>query len=116
MIVLVVDDEADARDTLRDVLEDEGYTVFVAASGSDAMRCLERVRPDVILLDLMMPLTSGNTVYEQLQKRPSSASIPILVVTAEPSRAPLGVPTLEKPIRLDKMLKLVELCCQGSQR
>jgi CheY-like chemotaxis protein len=116
VIVLVVDDDADARETLRDVLEDEGYTVLIAANGADALQCLERTRPDVMLLDLMMPLTSGNSVYEQLQKKPSLASIPIIAVTAEPSRAPIGMPALEKPIKLHKLLELVALCCEGSQR
>lgn len=116
MIVLVVDDDADTRDTLRDFLEDEGYTVLTAASGADALRCLEHTRPDVMLLDLMMPMTSGNSLYEQLQNKPRFASIPILAVTAEPSRAPIGMPALEKPIKLHKLLELVELCCEGSQR
>jgi len=116
MIVLVVDDDADTRETLRDFLEDEGYTVLVAANGNDALQCIEQTRPDVMLLDLMMPMTSGNSVYEQLQKRPGLASIPILAVTAEPSRAPLGMPALEKPIKLDRLLALVELCCEGTQR
>lgn len=116
MIILVVDDDADTRDTLRDFLEDEGYTVLTAANGASALRCLEHTRPDVILLDMMMPMTSGNSLYEQLQKRPDFASIPILAVTAEPSRAPIGMPALEKPIKLHKLLELVELCCEGSQR
>jgi CheY-like chemotaxis protein len=116
MIVLVVDDDADTRETLRDVLEDEGYTVLVAANGSDAMQCIEHTRPDVMLLDMMMPMTNGNSLYDQLQKRPSLASIPVLAVTAEPSRAPIGVPALEKPVKLDRLLALVALCCEGSQR
>jgi CheY-like chemotaxis protein len=113
VIVLVVDDEADARDTLRDVLEDEGYTVRVAGNGADALASIEQTRPDVVLLDLMMPSTNGNAVYEHLQRRATDASIPVVVVTADPSRAPAGVPTLEKPIRLDRMLKLVALCCKA---
>ena len=116
MIVLVVDDDADTRDTLRDVLEDEGYTVLVAANGSDALQCIEHTRPDVMLLDMMMPMTNGNSLYDQLQKRPRFASIPIVAVTAEPSRAPIGMPALEKPVKLDRLLALVALCCEGSQR
>jgi CheY-like chemotaxis protein len=116
MIVLVVDDDADTRDTLRDFLEDEGYTVLTAASGEQALQCLEHTRPDVMLLDMMMPMTSGNSLYEQLQKKPALASIQIVAVTAEPSRAPIGMPALEKPIKLHKLLELVELCCESTQR
>jgi CheY-like chemotaxis protein len=116
VIVLVVDDDADARDTLRDALEDEGYVVLTAASGSEALATLEHTRPDVMLLDMMMPQTSGNSVHEQLQKRPELAAIPTVAVTAEPSRAPIGMPALEKPIRLRKLLELVALCCDAARR
>ena len=116
MIVLVVDDDADTRDTLRDVLEDEGYVVLTAASGGEALATLEHARPDVMLLDMMMPGTSGNLVYEQLQKRPELAAIPTVAVTAEPSRAPIGMPALEKPIKLRKLLELVALCCETGKR
>ena len=115
MIVLVVDDDTDTRDSLRDALEDEGYTVLTAANGSEALSTLERTRPDVMLLDMMMPDTSGNAVYEQLQHRPGLASIPVVAVTAEPSRAPLGMPALEKPVRLGKLLELVALCCDAGR-
>jgi CheY-like chemotaxis protein len=115
VIVLVVDDDAATRETLRDVLEDEGYTVLTAANGAEALRCIEHTRPDVVLLDMMMPMNSGNSLYEQLQNKPHLASIPILAVAAEPSRAPIGVPALEKPIKLHKLLELIALCCEASQ-
>jgi CheY-like chemotaxis protein len=116
VIVLVVDDDADTRDTLRDVLEDEGYIVLTAASGAEALETLEHTRPDVMLLDMIMPGTSGNAVYDQLQKRPRLAAIPTVAVTAEPSRAPIGMPAMAKPIRLRKLLELVALCCEAGKR
>ena len=54
---------------------------------------------------------NGNTLYDELQKSPQLAKIPILVTTSDPTRAPRGVPTLAKPFRLDRFLNLVALAC-----
>ncbi|HEY1553307.1 MAG TPA: response regulator [Kofleriaceae bacterium] len=108
-MILIVDDEVHGRDTLRDVLEDEGYHVAVASSGSEAMLQLETTRPQLLILDLLMPGMSGNTLYDEMQKTPRLATIPVLVTTSDPTRAPRGVPTLAKPLKLDRLLSLVRL-------
>ena len=109
VMVLVVEDEVDARDTLRDVLEDEGYRVVVARDGNEAMRQLASTAPTLVILDLLMPGMSGNALYDEMQRSPLLARIPVLVTTSDPTRAPRGVPTLEKPIQIDKLLSLVAL-------
>jgi CheY-like chemotaxis protein len=108
-MILVVDDEVYGRETLRDALEDEGYRVVVARDGETALRELERDQPKLLILDLVMPGMSGNTLYDEMQRAPSLAKIPVLVTTADPTRAPLGVPTIAKPIQIDRLLALVKL-------
>jgi DNA-binding response OmpR family regulator len=64
--VLVVDDDVSCRDLLKSALEDEGFEVRVATDGRAALRCVERRRPDLILLDLEMPVLSGWTLFQSL--------------------------------------------------
>lgn len=112
MMVLVVEDEVDARDTLRDVLEDEGYRVMVARDGKEALQHLAGAAvPSLVILDLLMPGMGGNAFYDEMQRSRSLARIPVLVTTSDPTRAPRGVPTLEKPIQIDTLLSLVALAC-----
>jgi CheY-like chemotaxis protein len=103
--VLVVDDEADIRESLRDALGDEGYSVVVASNGKEALQILpELKRPCAIILDVIMPVMSGTELYEALQATPALADIPVLMSTSDPSRAPSRVPVMKKPINLDRLL------------
>ena len=110
-MILVVDDDADGREALRDVLEDAGYDVQTARDGHAALQQLLVARPALVILDLLMPGMSGNALYDELQRSPDLAKIPVLVATSDPSRAPRGVPTLGKPLQLDRLLPLVALAC-----
>ncbi|TMQ18513.1 MAG: response regulator [Deltaproteobacteria bacterium] len=110
-VILIVEDEVHCRDTLCDALVDEGYSVDVARDGHEAMDKLATARPALLILDLRMPGMSGNTLYDEMQKSPELAGIPVLVTTADPARAPRGVPILAKPLRLDKLLSLVAFAC-----
>ena len=110
-MILIVDDEVNGRETLRDLLEDEGYEVMCAADGREALTQLANARPSLMILDLLMPGMSGNALYDEMQRSPSLAKIPIVVTTSDPTRAPIGVPTLGKPLRLDKVLSVVALAC-----
>jgi CheY-like chemotaxis protein len=107
--ILVVEDEVHARETLRDVLEDEGYEVMLARDGHEAMEQLAVRPPALVILDLLMPGMNGTSLYDEMQRSPLLAKIPVLVTTSDPTRAPHGVPTLEKPLRIDKLLALVAL-------
>jgi DNA-binding response OmpR family regulator len=106
-VILIVDDEVHCRDTLRDVLVDEGYRVAIARDGRDAMHKIATERPSLMILDLLTPGLNGNTLYDEVQKSPELARIPLLVTTSDPTRVPRGVPTLPKPLQLDKLLSLV---------
>ena len=81
--VLVVDDDYDLRETLRDVLEDEGYLVQTAANGQEALDCLhDGSVPEVVLVDLMMPVMDGWHFLDELQRDSSLADIPVVVMSA----------------------------------
>jgi CheY-like chemotaxis protein len=81
--VLVVDDEPSIRGLLADELRYRGYSVIVVRNGSEALDRLETVTPDVIVLDLTMPVMDGWTFVEHCRNRAGSGSIPIIAVSAE---------------------------------
>jgi type II secretory ATPase GspE/PulE/Tfp pilus assembly ATPase PilB-like protein len=80
--VLLVDDEAALRRALRDTLEDEGFRVFEAADGAEAMAQVDRHAPDVIVLDLMLPQVDGYEVLRMLRAREATLETRVLVLTA----------------------------------
>jgi two-component system, sensor histidine kinase and response regulator len=113
--VLVVDDESDIRESLRDFLEEEGYAVAVASNGREALDLLRRVPlPSAIILDIIMPLMSGTELYTAIKADPVLAAIPVLFSTSDPSRAPGGTLIMKKPISLDRLLATVGTMCGGT--
>lgn len=116
--VLIVDDEVDLRDSVREVLGDEGYRVFVASNGQEALALLRTIpRPSVIILDLFMPIMGGNEFYRALRAIPSLADIPVLISTSDPSTAPASLPIMRKPVTLDRLLSSVATVADlGRQR
>ena len=80
---MVVDDDADIRTTLKEVLEDEEYRVTLAANGQEALDRLDAAQPDLILLDVMMPKVDGFEVCRRLRADASLPFIPIILVTAK---------------------------------
>jgi CheY-like chemotaxis protein len=104
--VLVVDDETDIRESLQDALGDEGYQVVVAANGRQALELLPSLaRPCAVILDIIMPVMSGNEFYGAMCADPRFAGIPVLVSTSDPTRAPAGLPVLRKPVSLNRLLR-----------
>ncbi|HST88389.1 MAG TPA: response regulator, partial [Ktedonobacterales bacterium] len=81
--VLVVDDDRGLRETLRALLELEGYEVALAGDGLDALRALEGLSPDAILLDLMMPRMNGEEFVQELSRRGRRAEFPIIILSAD---------------------------------
>jgi type IV pilus assembly protein PilB len=81
--VLLVEDEDQLRRVMKDLLEREGYSVAEARDGVQALDQVDRFAPDVIILDLNLPGLDGYAVLTQLRSRPSTRSIPIMVLTAK---------------------------------
>jgi CheY-like chemotaxis protein len=104
--VLVVDDDEAIRQVISEVLLDEGYEVVCAENGVQALSELHKERPpDLVLLDLMMPVMSGWEVLEELQSSDELSRIPVVVVSA---MAGPGVHEhLSKPIDLEDLLSTV---------
>ena len=80
--VLVIDDDEDQRARLRDMLERDHWTVSEAANGQDGLDRLAERRPDVVLLDLTMPVMDGFTFLERLREREGCDHLPVVVLTA----------------------------------
>ncbi|WAS89751.1 hybrid sensor histidine kinase/response regulator [Nannocystis punicea] len=105
-VVLIVDDDEATRESLREAFAGEGYTASTAANGREALDLLQhgRVRPDVVILDLVMPLLDGAQVYQAMQAVPELARIPVIVSTSDPTRAPAGTILIPKPVKLARLL------------
>ena len=80
--VLVIEDDANILLSLEFVLEREGYEVRSATSGREGLAAMRRDRPDLVILDLMLPDLSGYEVCQQARREPALAETPILVLTA----------------------------------
>ncbi len=81
--IFVVEDEADIAELLRHNLERERFLVGVAANGSDALREISINPPDLVLLDLMLPVLDGLEICRALKKDPKTSAIPIIMLTAK---------------------------------
>ena len=83
--ILVVDDEPDVVTFLQRALESEGFAVIPAYDGLAALDIADTDKPDLILLDIMMPMMSGYDVCRQLKSNPQTKMIPIICVTSAQS-------------------------------
>jgi len=84
--ILIVDDDADFVESTRIVLESKPYEVIVAVNGDEALRKAKEEKPDLILLDIIMPVKDGFTAAEQIKKDPKLSEIPVLMVTSFSTR------------------------------
>jgi two-component system, OmpR family, alkaline phosphatase synthesis response regulator PhoP len=81
--ILVVDDEKDVVELLKFLLEKDGHQVVTAYNGREALESISKAKPELILLDVMMPEMDGYTVQTQLLNNPDTKEIPIIVLTAK---------------------------------
>ena len=111
---MVVEDDYAIRETLRELLEEEGYRVTQASNGAEALARLRSMRaPRLILLDLMMPVMDGWEFRSAIRRDEKLASIPVIVLSADHGLdqkvSGLAVQGyLSKPFELDDLLKEVE--------
>jgi CheY-like chemotaxis protein len=111
-LVFVVDDDEDIRSALSDVLGVEGYSVETAINGLDALGKLQRgLMPDVMLLDLMMPVMSGLELLDYLHRQRPEDELPVIVVSANRGydAEDLGVSAVvRKPCEVEQLLRSIE--------
>ena len=118
--MLVVDDEPMVRETLGQVLSDEGYVVDLAVDGESALERVNVAVPDAILLDLMMPGMNGRQFLQALRDVPAFAQVPVLIMTAvhglNVNLVTLGASeVVEKPFNVDELLNKVALAVYRSR-
>jgi CheY-like chemotaxis protein len=107
--IVVADDELPIAQLIEDILVEEGYSVHIATDGRQALSLVRKLRPDLLLCDVMMPMMSGEDVCNVLQNDPQTAAIPVILMSAAAAR--LGrtqkVNFLAKPFELDQLLSAI---------
>ena len=114
--ILLVDDDIDFVESTKTILESKAYEVVVAHEGDEALRKAREKKPDLILLDVIMPVKNGFTAAEQLKKDSQLSKIPTLMLTGfSAKRAGTGIPVsrgltleaedyIEKPVSPEELL------------
>jgi CheY-like chemotaxis protein len=116
MHILIVDDEPDLRETLKLLLQMRGHTVSVAENGQEAVSTAARARPDVIVMDVRMPVMDGITATRLLHAQPETESIPVICTSGylggeySPRQAFVAgcVECLPKPMEWKKLEQLLD--------
>src|SRR6187401_1619002 len=121
--ILVVDDEADIRGLLKEILSEEGYDVDVAGDAGQARASRARQLPDLVLLDIWMPDTDGITLLREWQGAAAEASCPVVMMsghgtveTAVEATRLGAFDFVEKPLSLQKLLRTVERALEAGKR
>lgn len=85
--ILVVEDELTNREVAEVILESQGFEVLVASNGQEGVELAQRTRPDLIVMDILMPILDGLSATRELKSDPATAHIPVLAVTAKASNS-----------------------------
>lgn len=83
--ILVVDDEIDIRIFLEKMLKKEGYSVIKAQDGLEALERIAKEKPDLVILDVMMPLMDGMEVLQKIKSNPKTRNLPVVMLTVKSS-------------------------------
>ena len=115
-VILVVDDSPDTLSLINDTLEEAGYNILVALEGKQALTIARRIRPDMILLDAVMPQMDGFQTCRELKKIPDLASIPVIFMTGLTDTRDVvqglaagGVDYLTKPINTEELVARMQV-------
>jgi CheY-like chemotaxis protein len=120
--VLIADDDPDTRLLLSLVLTEQGYDLDTARDGFEALTLAEQQRPDLMVVDHMMPRMTGTDCVSIMKEHPVLCDVPVVLVTAAPAAAQaaerLGFrAAVEKPLELDEFVRTVRrLCPPGADR
>jgi DNA-binding NarL/FixJ family response regulator len=122
-VVLVVDDTPGTLGVLNEVLEDAGYTVLMAQSAAAAMMVVERVLPDIILIDAVMPGMDGFEACRRMKRNPALAAVPIVFMTGLTESEDVvrgleagGVDYVTKPLALAEVVARIRVHLTGARR
>lgn len=120
--VLLIEDDPDIRETLTEILHGERYSVLTASNGQEGLSVLSSIRvlPEVILLDLRMPVMDGREFRIHLRVHPTWGHIPVVVYSGTPDFCPPGdleplAANLLKPVEIPVLLEVIRNCCRGTE-
>lgn len=109
--ILVVDDEHTIVETIVELLTWDGHTVVAASNGVRALEALAKARPDLVILDFMMPLKDGVETLRTIRALPDLASLPVIFMTAAPMSIPADAPRydllLVKPFNVEVLREAI---------
>ena len=110
--ILIIEDERIIAEVLSTILEDEGYRVHIAENGNHGIASLQKLHPDLVLCDLMMPVADGKAVARAMASNPAYRSIPLILMSAggsPPTDPDLHYSAfLRKPFDLSQVIHIVE--------
>ena len=108
-LLLIVEDDTALYDELSALFTEDGYRVIGASNGEQALAMLQQLQPDLILLDLMLPIITGWEVLAVLQTSPSLSRTPLIVMTAYADNAPSDVNhVMRKPFKTQELRATVQ--------
>ena len=114
--ILIVDDDANVRDFLAQLISDAGYATVTAANGRDALEAMRTDRPRIVLLDLQMPVMDGWEFRKHQLQDPAIAGVTVIAVTGhhDPGLVTeqLGVRCVSKPIQFSELLGELQQACE----
>lgn len=118
--ILVIEDDAGIRETLSDFLRSEGFRVDLARDGAEGLERIAARRPDVVLVDLLMPGMNGRQFLARLRAEEATRSLPVVLMTgSRPAGETVAAAdvVLQKPFELDELLEAVwRFRPQGTRR
>jgi CheY-like chemotaxis protein len=108
-IVLIVDDDRDFREALAEILREDGCHVVEASNGEEAIHVLDSLTPELILVDLIMPILNGWSLFALIEARPELKDVPVAFMSGAPQMAPGGGSlVLKKPFDLPTLMALLD--------
>ena len=112
--ILVMDDEPDYVDMVKQFLEEEGYHVLTAGDGDSGLKIVKNLRPDLVIMDVNMPHKDGLQFYREISTAHGRAKLPVLVITARGELEPLFRELevegfLTKPFKISKLLEEIKI-------
>ena len=121
--ILIVDDHEATTQMLRLALETDGYRVETARSGIKLLKTVREMRPDLILMDVMMPFVDGFDLTRAVRETPEGRTLPIFIISARTENADIergyeagATEYFEKPIELRSLMIKIELAVQAARQ